>query len=135
MSNEASIPTEDNNNEVPAVFEDMSAPPVEVAQASDTSIQQDEAPAEAQPVTVVDAKELTALKNRLRAEAEREVLDNHRPEYHEIAARKFGEHGLEFARRMTAEEKAEEALQKLLAANPALAAKYAPVSAESVIEN
>lgn len=79
-------------------------------------------PVEDRVETNLNAQEITALKNKLRAEAERETLDNHRPEYHEIAARKFAEHGLEFTRRMSKEERAEQQLRKLLADNPALAA-------------
>lgn len=123
-----------NNDNTPAVLEDLTAAPVEdltaapveIAQASDTT-EQVEAVTEAddRPETPVTPANMTKLKNSLRAEAEREVLDNHRAEYHEVAARKFAENGLEFTRRLSAEERAEVELQKLLAANPALAAKYA----------
>lgn len=108
--------------------EEMVAPEVEAAQANDTTelseAEAEAADTEGQVETVVSGKALTALKNRLRAEAEREVLANHRDEYHEVAARKFGEEGLEFTRRLSDEERAEKQLQELLASNPTLAAKY-----------
>lgn len=139
MSNEVFTPSEDTGT--PAFLEDLTAPPVEVAQASDTSIQVEEVEQEAPvqeanelteaevlvdgvPVTQLSSKKLTALKNKLRAEAERETLANHRDEYHDIASAKFAVYGLEFTRRLTDEERAEEQIQKLLASNPALAEKY-----------
>lgn len=82
------------------------------------------APAE-QEETVLSQHAISQLKNKLRAEAEREVIANHRDEYHEVAARKFGEHGLEFTRRLTDEERAEQEMERLLEAHPGLAAKLA----------
>lgn len=109
-----------NAENTPMAMDDLSADPAtEVAQASDTTEQ-----ADVQPETPVTPASLTKLKNTLRAEAEREVLANHRDEYHAVASRKFAEKGLEFTRRLTDEERAEKQLQELLAANPALAAKY-----------
>ena len=64
------------------------------------------------------------LKNMLRNQAEREVLDNHRDEYVTIATAKFTQHGLVFQRRKTEAEKAADQIAKLLAAHPELAAQF-----------
>lgn len=60
------------------------------------------------------------LKNRLRGEAEREVLNNHKDEFHEIATAKFAEVGLEFVRRLTDEEKAAKQIEELYEKYPNL---------------
>lgn len=65
-----------------------------------------------------------ALKNRLRSEAEREVLNAHKDEFHELATRKFAENGLTFTRRLTEAEKAEKKMNDLLAQHPELAGKF-----------
>ena len=65
------------------------------------------------------------MKNRLRNEAEREVLNNHRDEFYKVAERKFKENGLEFTRRLTDEEKAKKKLEDLLAEHPGLRAQLA----------
>lgn len=46
------------------------------------------------------------LKNRLRNEAEREVLNDHKDEVIDKTAAKYKEHNLEYVRRLTDEEKA-----------------------------
>ena len=86
----------------------------------------DDAPAEAGDTTA-------ALKNKLRNQAERMVIKRHRDEYDAIAKELFAENGIEYAPRLTDEQKAEQKLLKLLEASPELAAKYgvqAPAAAE-----
>lgn len=65
-------------------------------------------------------------KNRLRNEAERIVLDRHKPEFYKVAEELYEANGFEFKRRLTDEEKAEQAIEKMLRENPALREKYAP---------
>lgn len=52
------------------------------------------------------------LKNRLRNEAEREVLNNHKAEVIKITEAKYDEHGLEYVRRLSDEEKAAKAIEE-----------------------
>jgi hypothetical protein len=52
------------------------------------------------------------LKNKLRNEAEREVLDKHRDEVITITAAKYEAHNLEYVRRLTDEEKAAKAIEE-----------------------
>lgn len=68
---------------------------------------------------------LQQKKNRLRNEAEREVLNNHRDEYHEIATAKFAAEGLEFSRRLSDEEKAAKKMEDLMEQYPELRKKFA----------
>lgn len=63
---------------------------------------------------------LQQLKNKLRNEAEREVLNNHRDEVTEITAAKFAEHGIKYIRRLTEEEKAEKEILELIEKHPEL---------------
>lgn len=73
---------------------------------------------------VVDdkGKRLTVqqLKNKLRNEAEREVLDAHRPEVISRTAAKYKDHNLEYVRRLTDEEKAAKQIEELYAKFPQL---------------
>ena len=64
------------------------------------------------------------LKNRLRNEAEREVLDAHKDEVHERTGAKYTAHGLEYIRRLTDAEKAAKAIEEHLAAHPELRAQF-----------
>lgn len=78
-----------------------------------------------------------ALKNKLRNEAEREVLANHRDEFVAIAEKKFSENGLVFARRLTESEKAAKKIADLLEAHPELASQFPsaqPASEEPDVE-
>ena len=79
--------------------------------------------------STVDTAALTKLKSQLRAKAEREVLQNHQDEYHQVASRLFAEHGLEFTRRLTEKEKAERELKALLEKHPELAQSVTGVAA------
>lgn len=67
-------------------------------------------------------------KNRLRNEAERIVLDRHKPEFYKVAEKLYAENGFEFKRRLSEEEKAEQAIEKMLRENPSLREKYAPTT-------
>ena len=60
------------------------------------------------------------LKNRLRNEAEREVLNNHKGEVIKITEAKYDQHGLEYVRRLTDEEKAAKQIEELYAQFPHL---------------
>jgi len=53
------------------------------------------------------------LKNKLRNEAEREVLDKHKSEVVTITAAKYKEHNLEYVRRLSEEEKAQKQIEEL----------------------
>jgi len=64
-------------------------------------------------------------KNRLRNEAEREVLNNHRDELNAITEGKFKEHGLHYTRRLTEKEKAKKKIEDLLNEHPELREEYA----------
>lgn len=68
--------------------------------------------------------EAQALRNRLRNEAQTEVLNNHREEFVALATAKFAEHGLEFAHRKTDAEKAADKIAALLKAHPELASQF-----------
>lgn len=67
-------------------------------------------------------------KNRLRNEAEREVLNAHRDELNTITEQKFRENNLPYTRRLTEREKAAKKIDELLNQHPELRVKY--VSAE-----
>lgn len=53
------------------------------------------------------------LKNRLRNEAEREVLNAHKAEVIKITEAKYDEHGLEYVRRLSEEEKAAKTIEEM----------------------
>ena len=63
--------------------------------------------------STVDTAALTKLKSQLRAKAEREVLQNHQDEYHQVASRLFTEHGLEFNYRLSPEARARKQIEEL----------------------
>lgn len=71
------------------------------------------------------------IKNRLRNEAEREVIDRHRAELHEIAEAKFIAAGLVYTRRKTEQEKAADKVKALLEQFPELASQFAAVPVTS----
>lgn len=60
------------------------------------------------------------LKNKLRNEAEREVLDTHKAEVITITAAKYKVHNLEYVRRLTEEEKAAKQIEELYEKFPQL---------------
>lgn len=64
------------------------------------------------------------LKNRLRNEAEREVLDNHKKEVIERTKAKYDAHGLKYVRRLTDEEKAAKAIAENLKKYPNLRSQF-----------
>jgi hypothetical protein len=80
------------------------------------------------PVTdneeVVTEETVQQKKNRLRNEAEREVLNNHRDELNAITEAKFVEQGLNYTRRLTESEKAKKKIDELLAEHPELREQY-----------
>lgn len=71
----------------------------------------------AEPGKLAQPKEkketLQQLKNRLRNEAEREVLNRHKGEVIKITEAKYDEHGLEYVRRLTEEEKAAKVIEEM----------------------
>lgn len=71
------------------------------------------------------AETLQQKKNRLRNEAEREVINNHRDELNQITEAKFAEHNLPYTRRLTEREKAQKKIEDLLAEHPELREVYA----------
>ncbi|ALY10606.1 hypothetical protein FDH86_gp071 [Arthrobacter phage Tank] len=72
------------------------------------------------------------LKNRLRNEAEREVLNKYKPEVIKRTEAKYDEHGLEYVRRLTDEEKAEKEVADLLAKYPQLRKQFEVAPVEEV---
>jgi acetoin utilization deacetylase AcuC-like enzyme len=66
----------------------------------------------ADPVKPEKKETVQQLKNRLRNEAEREVLDKYKPEVIKRTAAKYEAHGLEYVRRLTDEEKAQKEIEE-----------------------
>jgi hypothetical protein len=64
-------------------------------------------------------------KNRLRNEAEREVLNNHRDELNALTEAKFVEQGLKYTRRLTDSEKAARKVEEYFNQFPELRAQFA----------
>lgn len=87
-----------------------------------------EAPAEKAP----KKETVQQLKNRLRNEAEREVLDAHKPEVIEKTEAKYTAHGLKYVRRLTDEEKAAKEIADNLNKYPNLRALFAGVAQDVV---
>lgn len=106
-----------------AVLEDTTAPEIEDA---DAARQVEENTDEAQEDNTPYDGDLQKLKNKLRNASEREVLNNHRDEFHQIATRKFAEHGLKFEPRPSESEKAAKKMEALLKEHPELAERFAP---------
>lgn len=71
------------------------------------------------------------LKNRLRNEAEREVLDNHKKEVIERTKAKYDAHGLKYVRRLTDEEKAAKAIEENLKKYPNLRSQFIATDPEA----
>lgn len=67
------------------------------------------------------ADDLKKLRQSLRNKAEREIINRHQDEYHEVAKALFDAEGLVYTKRMTAEEKAAAELRAAIQANPDLA--------------
>jgi hypothetical protein len=96
-----------------------------MAPTAATRSRSDKAAAAAQPATTEDEQPTAAaeekapkgetlqqLKNRLRNEAEREVLNTHKDEVIKITGAKYEAHGLEYVRRLTDEEKAAKQIEE-----------------------
>lgn len=66
-------------------------------------------------------------RNRLRNEAERIVINNHRDEFNEVATDLFAKNGLVFHRRLTEEERAAKEIADLLNKHPNLRSSFAAV--------
>jgi hypothetical protein len=80
--------------------------------------------------TVTDEEAVTEetvqqKKNRLRNEAEREVLNKHRDELNAITEAKFVEQGLNYTRRLTDSEKAAKKVEEYFNQFPELREKFA----------
>jgi len=76
----------------------------------------------------------SAKRNRLRNEAERIVINNHRDEFNKVATDLFAENGLVFHRRLTEEERAAKEIADKLNQFPELRALFAPVGAAHVAQ-
>ena len=74
---------------------------------------------------VVTEENVQQKKNRLRNDAEREVLNNHRDELNAITEAKFVAEGLKYTRRLTEKEKAKKKIEDLLNEHPELREDYA----------
>lgn len=68
------------------------------------------------------------IRNRLRNQAERIVLDRHRDEFHQEATKLFEANGLEFKHRLTETERAQAKIEALLRENPELRERFAPTT-------
>lgn len=68
---------------------------------------------------------LQQKRNRLRSEAERYIIEQHRDEFNAKADEVFKREGLTFNRRLTKDEQAERKVQALLDANPGLRERLA----------
>lgn len=75
-------------------------------------------------------KKLTVqqLKNKLRGQAEREVLDTHKDEVIKITGALYEKHGLEYVRRLTDQEKAAAAIAESINQYPELLHLFAPAA-------
>jgi hypothetical protein len=73
------------------------------------------------------------LKNKLRNEAEREVLDAHRSEVIERTAQKYKAHNIEYVRRLSDEEKAAKEIAESLNRFPQLRQLFSPAAADEVV--
>lgn len=92
-----------------------------------------EAAAGGEPGKLAPKKEtVQQLKNRLRNEAEREVLNKYKPEVIKLTEAKYDEHGLEYVRRLTDEEKAAKEIEEALAKYPSLRKQFEPQPVEEV---
>lgn len=67
---------------------------------------------------------LNQLKNKLRNDAEREVLRNHRDEVVALTKAKFEEAGIEYVHRLTPEEKAKKEIEEQLNQFPELREQF-----------
>lgn len=82
--------------------------------AAEAAVAAVETEAGAEPGQLAGKKEtVQQLKNRLRNEAEREVLNNHKGEVIKITNAKYDEHGLEYVRRLSDEEKAAKTIEEM----------------------
>lgn len=92
-----------------------------------------EAATEAPEAVKVESRQ--TKRNRLRGQAERHIIEQHRKEYEDYAEKLFAANGETFQRRLSDEEKAEKQLKELLEANPGLAARFGvPLEAEGNTE-
>lgn len=104
--------------------------------AAESAVAKVEEAAGAEPGKLADAPTPTEsqIKNRLRNEAEREILDKYKDELVQITNAKFDAAGIKYVRRLSQDEKDEKALEALLAKNPKLRSKFAaPVEAEATV--
>lgn len=85
---------------------------------------------EAKPPAAEKKETVQQLKNRLRNEAEREVLNAHKDEVHRLTKEKYDAHGLEYVRRLTDEEKAEKEIAERLAKFPNLRKQFEAAKVE-----
>lgn len=67
------------------------------------------------------------VKNALYNLAMQQIRDNHMDEFVQIVENLYDAHGLSYRRRLTEQEKAEQQITALLAANPGLASKFTVV--------
>lgn len=105
-------------------------------QAEQEATEAQESAAEATPAA--DPKAESRLKNQLRNKAEREILDKYKDELVARTEALFDENGIKYVRRLSEDEKDEQALAALLAKNPKLAesmrAKLVPTEADAPAE-
>lgn len=71
-------------------------------------------------------------RNKVYYAARAELIENHQDEYRSLLQKHADEAGVTLKIRKTPEERAQEQIEKLLADNPALAAKYGQASEEKL---
>lgn len=72
-----------------------------------------------------DTQPTQALRNKLYTEAQAELRERHEEEFISLISARYAEHGLQYRRRLSDEQKAEKQIRDLLAAHPGLAEKFA----------
>lgn len=98
--------------------------PRATTQKAEDAVAKVEKAAGGEPGKLAPKKEtVQQLKNRLRNEAEREVLNDHKDEVIAKTEAKYKEHNLEYVRRLSDEEKAQKAIEDNLAKYPGLREK------------
>lgn len=80
--------------------------------------------------TKFEGKTEEQVKNALYSSALQEIRNRHSDEFVDLLVDSYAEYGLVYKPRLTEEQKAEQQVRALFAANPALAAKFAEVTDE-----
>lgn len=108
--------------------------PRATTQKAEDAVAKVEKAAGGEPGKLAPKKEtVQQLKNRLRNEAEREVLNDHKDEVIAKTEAKYKEHNLEYVRRLSDEEKAAKQIEELYAQFPHLRPQAEQQSAQEEV--